>query len=343
MINALIITAYLFIVLPLIIGACITLLAKHRKRFSFLYVSGYTVYLALIEILMIFQGSQDTSYIHLINNWKILTLVISVFSILLMIAGLVVARKRQCFKAILPNGITRTDLITVFFTIILVLFSILLLVPCSQDQTPELARLTLNSNCLFSIDPNTGMEYTDPSAYPGCLFLLYALGSTLTGIDVTTLIHLFMPIVFIPFFVCCYSQIAYILFPADEQRKDRPHFVWLIMLFYLMMIPFETHLAFAPYRNIWNGITLASSCLLPLLFCICIDIIRYFGIHSIKAKPVFSIMELIIMIIISSLSTMLCIRFGLIIDGLLVLAIIGAGLIMRFIQTHSVKKEGDQL
>lgn len=338
MIKAFLLTIYLFIILPLIIGADATLMTKHRTSFSFLYVSGYAICLSFFETFMIFQGSRDNSYLQLVESWHLWIIVFSVIAVCIMIASIISLKKRTSIITICP--ISRTNLITVIFTIVLIILSIGFFVPHAQDQTPELARLTIKSSRLFSIDPYTGAEYTNASSCPGYLFLIYALGSTLTGIDVTIFIHLFMPVIFIPFFVCCYSLIASILFPEMKQKNTRTYFVWLIMLFYLLMIPFETHIAFAPYRNIWNGITLASSCLLPLYASLCIDITRHFFANHSEIISMFSILKWIAMIIILSFSIMLCIRFGLMLAIILIISTIGTGIIACITHKLSSKKEG---
>ena len=341
MIKAFLITTYLFIILPLIIGADTTLMTKHRTSFSFLYVSGYAICLSFFETFMIFQGSKDNSYLQLVESWKLWIIVFSVVAICIMISSIIISVKKRT-SIITTCPISRTNLITVVFTIALIILSIVFFVPHSQDQTPELARLTIKSSRLFSIDPYTGAEYTNASSYPGYLFLIYALGSTLTGIDVTIFIHLFMPVIFIPFFVCCYSLIASILFPEMKQKNTRTYFVWLILLFYLLMIPFETHISFAPYRNIWNGITLASSCLLPLFASLCIDLTRHFYSNHLESISMFSVLKRIIMIIILSLSIMLCIRFGLMLAIILIVSTIGTGVIACITCKFSSKKEGAQ-
>ena len=306
-------------------GVDATLMTKHRTSFSFLYVSGYTIYLSLFEAFMIFQGSRDSSYYQLVGAWNLWIIISSVVAICALIACIIIAKKRYCIIKTYP--ISRISIITIVFTIALLILSVIFLVPHAQDQSPELARLTIESNRLFSLDPRTGMEYTDASAYPGYLFLIYAIGSTLTGIDVTVLIHLLMPVIFIPFFVCCYFLIADILFSEMKQKNVRSYFVWLIMLFYLLMIPFETHIAYAPYRNIWNGITLASTCLLPLFASLCVGLIRYYNTIKVEKHPVFSVLKLIIMMIILFLSIMLCIRFGFILAIVFIVSTIGTGVI----------------
>ena len=124
----------------------------------------------------------------------------------------------------------------------------------------------------------------------------------------------------IPFFVCSYTMIANILFPEEEPSRDRFHFVWLILLFYTLMVPLEGHIAFAPYRNIWNGVTLAASCLLPLFVITCIKLIQLFTANSSFTRS--ALLNSLIGLICLALSIRLCISHGLILCGLFILATI---------------------
>ncbi len=90
------------------------------------------------------------------------------------------------------------------------------------------------------------------------------------------------------------------------------------------MLPLEAHLAMTPYRNIWNGITLAASCLFPLLTAVCVDLVRRFSVNTQKASDncLLSLPEALIAFVCLILSIQLCVRFGLILCSLFAISTI---------------------
>lgn len=346
MIKSIFIIVYIYGLLPLLIGTAVTLLAKRHVNLPQLYVSGYVIYLALFEVIVIWQTHNLASLTHLSRFWKVLTLILSVLALCSIAISIISIRKSHMSHARILPCFNRESWMIIGLTIVLTLLSIFFLVPHALDNTPELARMSLTNDSFFSLDPSTGAAYTDPSALPGYMHLFYAFGSTMTGIDVTTLIHLIIPIFLIPLFVCIYVSIARILFPDEEKKHDRFRFVCLISLFYFLMLPLEAHIALAPYRNIWNGITLATSCLLPLILVICLDLTRHFTFDN--TKPVFLIANSVIGLICLTLAIKLCIPYGPVLCGLFVLAtilIILAGILWRMrsdSKSDSITKGGEQ-
>lgn len=315
MIRAFILTAYLYALLPLMIGFAVASLARHRINLPSLYVTGYVIYLALFELLAALEFHRNVSYAHLVHHWKLSVYVITVIVILCIVYGIFKAKPHG--KSLIMR-FSREAVITVIVTLFLIGLAVLFLVPHALDDTPELARLSLASDSFFSVDPATGSAYTDTSAYPGYLHLFWASGSTITGIDVTTLIHIILPVFMIPLFVCTYISISQILFSLEERASDRYRFVWLVFLFYALMIPLESHIALTPYRNIWNGTTLAASCLLPLFAAVCVKLVRFVTDNQSTPMPV--LLNTLVELLCLSLSVRLCISYSLILCGLFILA-----------------------
>lgn len=322
MIKAALITTYLYVLIPLLIGAAITIFIKQKINISFAYVLGYMVFLSVFEITILVEAKRSVTYLQFVKIYWIASNVITALSLATLI--IYIFKKRITNKKTLSlehsfiHGYENYSIIVL--TISLIVLSVIFLVPHSQDQTPELARSSLASNAFFSINPTTGKPFQNSSDYPGYLFLLFASGSTLTGIDVTVLIHLVIPVFFIPLFVCCYIIIANNLFPGKTHDRDRFHFVCLVILFYLLMLPLETHLAFVPYRNIWNGITLATSCLLPLFVSVCLAFIRNIGNRISEKEDELTITETIVYLVCIALSLQLCLPYGYILCALFILS-----------------------
>ena len=314
MIKIILQITYLYSLLPLLIGFAVASLAKRRINLSSVYVSGYVVYFALFEILTIWE-SRYASYNRLTRYWELTIYAITIIVIACTIYGIIgIYRRNNLFSL----NISREAATTVVLTLVLVILAVLFFVPHALDDTPELARLSMAGDSFFSIDPSTGRAYADASACPGYLHLFYAFGSTVTGLDVTILIHVILPVFLIPLFVCAYLSVAETLFPSEETSRDRFRFVWLILLFYILMLPLEAHLAFTPFRNIWNGMTLAASCLLPLFVSVCIKLVRIFITdESIAAASLFNAL---IGLLCLTLSVRLCVSFGLIICVLFIMA-----------------------
>ncbi len=329
MIKAVLLAVYLYGLLPLLIGTAVTLLTKHRIGLPKIYLSGYIFYLTLFELLVVWVSHRRASYTRLFEYWKLTVIIMTI--VVLVCIGLCVpiirTRHENKFKDIFLFssgrdavflGLSRESLIIICLILILTVLAVFFLIPHAFDYTPELARISLASDTFFSLDPATGAPYTDSSAIPGALHLFYAFGSTMTGIDVTTLIHLIIPIFLIPFFMCVHITIAHCLFPEKEQSCNRFRFVWLIALFYLLMLPLEAHIALAPYRNIWNGITLAASCFIPLFIAVCLNLSR--GFASEYTISTFSAITNIFGLLCLILTLRLCIPFGYIVCSLYILA-----------------------
>ncbi len=315
MIRAIILTAYLYALLPLMIGFAVASLARHRVNLPLMYVTGYVIYLALFELLAALEFHRNVSYTRLVRYWKLSVYVITIIAILCIVYGLFKAKSHG--KSLIMR-FSREAVITVIVTLILIGLGVLFLVPHALDDTPELARLSLAGDSFFSVNPATGSAYTDTSAYPGYLHLFWAFSSTITGIDVTTLIHIILPVFIIPFFVCTYVSIGQALFPLGENAIDRYRFVWLVLLFYTLMIPLDSHIALTPYRNIWNGTTLAASCLLPLFVATCVKLLRF--VTDNQSTPVPVLLNTLIGLLCLSLSVKLCVSYGLVLCGLFILA-----------------------
>ena len=228
MIGMVLSIAYLYGLLPFLMGIAIFLLSKRRMRLSQMYVSGYSLYFALFEIIVAWETHRHASYTRFARYWEISIYILTIIVLFYISFSIIKIKKNHgsylqefsfssAFHDKKHYGLRRSNGIIIGSTVFLVLLSVLFLVPQAFDQTPELARLSLSNDTFFSLDPTTGLSYTDSSAFPGCLHLFYAFGSTITGINVTTLIHLIMPFFMIPLFVCTYVIIANILFPDEEK------------------------------------------------------------------------------------------------------------------------------
>ena len=162
----------------------------------------------------------------------------------------------------------------------------------------------------------------------------------MTAINVTTLIHLIIPIFWIPLFVCNYFVIAGLLFTKKDHQQKRYHFVWLIEFFYMLLLPLETHIALTPFRNIWNGKTLAASCLFPLLVVFCLQLIRYFVVPKTSCPDcsVITLSEIIIGLISLCFSIQLCLSFGYVLSSLFILASVLIIVVRNLYSSHFNKK-----
>ena len=350
MIKTVLIILYLYCLLPFLIGTVISLLTRHSLNMPYIYVYGYTVYLSLFSITTIWAEKRNIAYTPFMSMWKLFICIISAIVIVFIILyylcwhkSLITISKTSNFKVKGLSYRYRNSIIIVLLTLFLIILAVCFLVPHSLDETPELARLTLRSNAVFSTNPSTGEIYISDSARPGCIHLFYAIGSTLTGIDVTSFIHLIIPVFLIPFFICCYIMIATFLFPDKTQSSERFIFIWLSVVFYLLLIPLEAHISMTPFRNIWNGITLSASCFFPLFFAVCVDLIRHCAGLTPRKKtiPYLSVLETVIMIICIILAVRLCTHYGVILCFLIVLSVffvLGIRVINR--QRVSIRERG---
>ena len=350
MIQAIFLTAYLYLLLPLLIGVAVCLLFKKTLSASAVYMGGYISYLALFELIVLIETHRNVTYSEFSKDWWHITGIIAGITACVII---ILLAKKKWSVASLTEVNKRENLLIICLSLLLTALAILILTPHSQDQTPELARLAISNDALLSIDPKTGTAYTDPASVPGFIFLFYTCGSTITGIDATTLIHLIMPVFLIPFFICTYVQIASILFPDTDPdigkscpesfSLTRFRFLYLIMLFYLLTLPFQVHIALTPYRNIWNGVTLAASCILPLLCVTLLGLLR--DILERRTKDcrssdahIFSVLEPVSSLICLVLCAALCVPYT---PALCALMILSAFLISIASLASFGRKRGD--
>ena len=326
MIKDVITIIYLYGLLPLLVGLSVVIWTGRSLRFSSIFAQGYVLYLAVFQLMISWAAHQQMAFSQFSKIWGVVVYLLSASTIVSVVFALFYNRKKQNIsvaKRLKNSRIihNRERWITVILSLILIALSILFLVPHALDETPELARLTIMNDSFFSLNPSTATPYPDSSSCPGFIHVFYAFGAIKTGIDVTTLIHLIIPVFMIPLFVSIYFVIADLILPDAHNKKHRYHFVWLITLFYLLMLPLEAHLALSPLRNIWNGMTLAASCMIPLLFSVCLHTLRY-SANNLANDTLFcprSIPKLISLIILS-LSIQLCVRFGLVISGLVIVS-----------------------
>ena len=282
MIRTILTTAYLYGLLPLLLGTGAALVRRDERIMpAQLYAAGWALYLCVFSLVSALAIRGGGAY-HLFKAYWFRTL------IALTVAGVIfcalyvrrLSGPRAALKPLFT--MTRRDAILICAGILLILFAILFTVPHLQDEMPEYARLTLGSDQIFSIRPESGKPYYASTKVPGALHLLYAAGADLAGTDVTAFIHLAMPVFMLAFFFCCYRSIAYILFPqrADGPQKDIPRetklFIFPLCAYaaYLIFTFADVNIALAVYRNIWHTATLAAACLFPLFFACCLGLIR---------------------------------------------------------------------
>ena len=267
----------LYGLLPLLIGAAATGLVRVRgSRLAASYVAGYALLLAVFCVVALHSAQDGDPYETLYHLWPIVCIFLASGSVIIFVLGTLLHRAaayRQTASDIhLPPPTKRTRVLLII-SICLIVFSVLLLVPGARDDTPELARLTLQTKSFFPADPTTGEAFAQSSARPGMIHLFYAVGASLSGMDPTRMLHWVMPVFMIPLYICAYCRIAWVLFPHGEDARRRFRCVILIILFFLIMTATTAHIGITPLNNSWNGVTLAASCLLPLFFAQCLRMI----------------------------------------------------------------------
>ena len=320
--------------LPLLIGAAVTGLGRVRgSRFAASYVAGYALLLAVFCLAAVFSARDSEPYDTLYHLWPVICIFLAAVSVIVFVLGLLLHRasdaRRFASDVHVPAPTKRTRILLVI-TVCLIILSLLLLVPGAKDDTPELARLTLQTKTFFSTDPATGAAYADASAQPGYIHLFYAVGAKLTDMEPTKMIHWALPLFIIPLYICAYCRIAWVLFPREEEGIRRFRFVVLVILFFLVMTTTSAHVGFTVLNNSWNGVTLAASCLLPLFFSQCLGIVRLStgarGSRE-KGRPYAEIITKLLYLLVLAAATTLCVPTGRVLTAILaaatVLTVIG--------------------
>ena len=180
---------------------------------------------------------------------------------------------------------------------------------------------------------------------PPLLHLFYAYGATAAGINAAALIHIGMPFFLLAFFFCVYAHAGEILLaglkgvsPSGSSKRNREeaqsyynlrnYFVAVVAAIYFLFIFTNIHIGFAVYRNIWERTTLCASCLYPLFFVWCLDLILLTTQR--KGHPV-QIAGRLVSLIILTQAIGLCQRNALIPCGIIFISAIIIGVIAKIV------------
>ncbi|MBQ4361838.1 MAG: hypothetical protein II787_02845 [Lachnospiraceae bacterium] len=307
MVKGLIVILYLYGLLPLLLGAGACSLAGMCPQggsaqgrlfsvrpfrlpggFASCCVTGWVIELALMR-LMTAAAAPDASHAAFALRWGIVCIGAGLAGLGITVFGLAQRRRGQSTGFAGSGSQEPHSRLIPVSAVVLILFSILFTVPHLKDMIPELSRLTLASDRFFSVNPANGASYDGAAHLPAGLHLLYTTGAALSGIDVTVLIHVIMPVFLLTFFFCTYIEAGRVLLAAsgssDAGRTDsqdnpeltntspaRVFFFMSAAVIYLIFTLTPVHIGLAVYRNIWNPATLGASCLYPLFFIWCLEL-----------------------------------------------------------------------
>ena len=171
---------------------------------------------------------------------------------------------RLNLKAVFPD---RFYLLMAGLCALLIVISVLFIEPSPYDDLPELSLLIGQQEDLYYPGYENSI-FTFPE-------LFYVMCHRILDLNIAVLIHTVSPVALLLFFFCVYDKITRTLFPLDVVMQ-KEMFLLSVGVFFLISFT-DASLEVAVFRNIWNPVTLTTSCLLPLVMCYVLE-----GIESVK-------------------------------------------------------------
>ena len=255
----------LFTLLPMLIGMAYNKIAAALypqdvdQGMLVAYIRGYTVLLAAfwcywIVVRKVFAADLLGRPVLL---WGAALAVAAVVSIVILNKTImsIIASIRESAEAVkcMSRQILTEKCAVLAVCVILTILSVACIVPSSHDITLELGYEALHTNGL-SVDKTSVIE------------LFYLFPAMLLHAGYTQEVHFIIPLALLPLFYCIYIWIAQMLFHGE--KEDQKMFLLFTAIFYVCMSFAGTYtdmdMGFNPLQNIWNGLTLAMTCLLPL-------------------------------------------------------------------------------
>jgi hypothetical protein len=154
----------------------------------------------------------------------------------------------------------------------MILAAAVLVVPSPEDDVPETVGTAIVTDSMYVYDPYTqlpGENQAEKVFSP--IEMLYAVTARISGMDSTVMIHLLLPFPLILLYYAIGWELAGFFWERREQRL-------LFLAFWIIngTISFggSRYLSVGIYQNPWNGSTLMTGCILPLVMLQCFSLNR---------------------------------------------------------------------
>lgn len=275
-----VITAYLFFLVPVFMGAFEAAVFRKKKRVSEIVTNGYVIMFALFCILAVVFVRQEYALSMLARVWIIVT---AISSLLALLAGRKVLKEMltEC-KIFLQSGkkcILLVAMVSIFA-------SIGFTKPSTDDITALIVASSVQTDGMYLVNPYSGemSGILDASKASSPIEMLYAVGTMLAGADSQMFIYYMLPVALLSLFFFAMWRVASTFFEKEEQRL---RFVGVITVIYWMTTYMNGRtLMTGIFLNSWNGVTLLGCIILPLVFSWVLELMHQAenGIKNIPAK-----------------------------------------------------------
>ena len=277
-----IISAYLFLAVPFLFGILEAgIFRKEKKSATTVFANGYLSMMALFCVVAIGMIRMKLALSMLAKIWLVVTLVISIFAILI---------GRQPLRAWLQGVRTfwthRSKVILLMVLILSLVLSIGFTKPDNADATVEIVATSLTTDSMYRHDAYTGYlsEYADAGHVLSPIEMLYAVGASITGMQADVMVYYVLPISLLLFFFTGMWRLGSVLFEKEEQRIL---FELLAVIIYWMTTYLsKSSLVTGIFLNSWHGLTLLSCVVLPFTWACILDWMKQAqaGLRKVEAK-----------------------------------------------------------
>lgn len=255
------IIAYLFLLVPFHFGILWTsVFTKRHRTVSEVWTDGYLSMMAVFFIIAVLSIRKGNLLSELAMLWVYICAIVSVAA---SVFGW--KRIREFVTEIIAFWKERGNRSLVFLAVLIVI-SILFTRPSVLDSTLEIVQTAVETNTMYVYDAYTGMETRD--ALTGHAYapieMLYAVGGSLTKIEIPLFLYYFVPISFISFF---YMGIWRVGNQLVKNKKGCISFIWIVTVIYWMTTYLQDQsVVTGIFLNSWNGMTLLSCVIMPIAF-----------------------------------------------------------------------------
>lgn len=271
-----IIIAYLFLMVPFHFGILETVVfRKKQKCLSAVLAEGYLVMMATFCVVSVIAIKMQWTLSDLTKIWVFFVAAVSVLASLLGFKKIKkLALEMHLFwnaKAKEESTVVRRRYRLLAVLIVMLIVSVFFTRPSYEDATLEIVTTTVATNAMYQHNPYNGL--LSGSAMEGHAYspieMLYGAGVALTGIEVPYMLYYLIPVcILIYFYMGIWNLGKLLLF--DEEKVT--WFVLLVTGIYWMTTYLERQsLVTGIFLNSWNGLTLLSCFVMPVVFGNCVE------------------------------------------------------------------------
>lgn len=282
--------AYVMGILPILLGIAFNrVFFVKQYRLADVYVKGYVLLFAgfaMAAILFIYKGKNLP---YFTKYWMLAIAVVGVLALIISLRK-IPELLREFGKSVEEITGKRIGIAMLVLAVALMIFSILFVKPL-PDASVEYAIAAVDSDQMYyyhpyTLEPHSQFEGGKRIAPVEMFFATLAVQTKLAP---ATIMKLMAPIFLIPLFYGIVWQVGRTLYDESSKERMEKLCIFFLATMVLATIPIYSgneYLAFAVYRNSWNGLTLLNSIILPYTIVWCLGILKKIEKKSLKVQDV---------------------------------------------------------